>query len=53
MPKWIDNVSAFSDALGPQFAPLVLGLSDVPWESDEHRDGFIQLMTTGGANGEA
>lgn len=52
MPKWIESVSAFSDALGPQFAPLIFDLADVPWDSTEHRDGFIQLMT-GAPNGEA
>ena len=53
MPKWIDNVGAFSEALGPQWAPLILGLSDVPWESPQHRDEFIQLLTGGEGDGQA
>lgn len=51
MPKWIENVGAFTEALGPQMAPLVLGLSDVPWESPEHRDEFIRLLTGGDVDG--
>jgi hypothetical protein len=52
MPKWIENVSAFTEALPIEYAPLILGLSDVPWESPQRRDDFIKLMT-GDVRGEA
>lgn len=48
MPKFIDNVSAFSEALPVALAPMIVGLADVPWESDQSRDEFITLFTGGG-----
>lgn len=45
MPQWIENVSALAEALPIEHAPLILGLSDVPWENAARRDEFIQLLT--------
>ncbi len=47
MPKFIDNVSAFTEALGPSKATFILPLAAIPWGSAEHRDTFIQLLTGG------
>jgi hypothetical protein len=38
-------VGAFTDALGVENAPVVLGLAAAPWESDEQRDQFIRFLT--------
>lgn len=51
MPKWIDNVSAFTEVLGPAKAPLILPLASVSWGSTESRDEFIRLLTGGVSEG--
>ncbi len=52
MPRFIENVAAFAEALGPEKATLVLPLATVSWGSSKHRDTFIQLLTGGVGQGE-
>lgn len=39
------NLAAFTDALGVENAPTVWYLSQVPWQSDEDRNEFIEALT--------
>jgi hypothetical protein len=42
---FIDNLDAFTEALGVENAPSVVYLSMVGWPSTEERDSFIRLLT--------
>jgi hypothetical protein len=44
MNRFVENASAFTDALGVRQAPLVVWLSMVPWEGED-RDSFIRSLT--------
>lgn len=44
MNRFVENASAFTEALGVRQAPLIVWLSMVPWEPDD-RDSFIRSMT--------
>ncbi len=41
MPSFLDDLSAFTEALGPQSAAIVLPLSLVDWPDAAARDEFI------------
>jgi len=41
----MQDVAAFADALGYDEPAIVLTLAQVPWQSDEDRDGFIDFLT--------
>lgn len=42
---FLDNLAAFTDALGVENAPSVVYFSIVPWPSDVERDDFIKALT--------
>ena len=42
---FIQNLGAFTEALGLENAPTVVYLSLVPWPSVEERDDFIRALT--------
>ncbi len=44
MPSFRSDVIAFTEAFGPQMAPLILTMAQVPWPSSAVRDQFIQAM---------
>lgn len=50
MPSFKADVIAFTEAFGPEMAPLVLTMAQVPWPSSGVRDQFIAAM--GGRLGE-
>ena len=45
MTQFMDDVSAFVDALGMDEPGLILSLALVPWEDQEDRDQFISHLT--------
>lgn len=45
MNQFVKDVTAFVDALGYDYPGVVLSLANIPWESDEDRDRFIQHIT--------
>lgn len=50
MPSFYEDLSAFTEALGPENAPVVLPLAQVHWPTAEARDEFIGALL-GGTNG--
>ena len=42
---FIENLAAFTDALGVENAPSVVYLSMAPWPDDATRDEFIAALT--------
>lgn len=42
---FINNLDAFTQALGVQAAPTIFALSQVNWPSDEERNKFIYNLT--------
>lgn len=42
---FIDNLAAFSDALGIENAPTIVYLSMVPWPDTDTRDDFILKLS--------
>lgn len=49
MASLVNNLDAFTRALGVENAPAVVWLSMHPWDSDEDRDRFIATLTKGNA----
>jgi hypothetical protein len=49
--SFVDDLAAFTDALGVENAPIIFDLAQVPWPSDENRDEFIQALTGKVTNG--
>jgi hypothetical protein len=47
---YIENVTAFTEALGLEWAPAVLSLAIIPWRSPSDRDEFIEGLV--GSSGE-
>jgi hypothetical protein len=45
MGMLIDNLAAFTEALGVENAPTVVHLSFVPWPDTDTRDAFIKDLT--------
>lgn len=41
MPAFMDDVIAFTEALGAHNAAIILPLAAQPWESEVDRDDFI------------
>lgn len=41
----MQNLGAFTEALGIENAPTVVYLSLVPWPSEQERDDFIRILT--------
>lgn len=41
----MQNLGAFTDALGVENAPTIVYLSMVPWPTDDDRDEFIEILT--------
>jgi hypothetical protein len=50
LPRFIEDVTAFTEALGPENAAIVLPLALVHWPSEAERNEFIGALT-GGARG--
>lgn len=44
MPRFVEDLAAFTEAFGPENAALVLPLSTVRWPNAEARDEFIAAM---------
>lgn len=44
MPRFIEDVSAFAEGLGPNRPHDVLYLATAPWPDGETRDSFIAGM---------
>jgi hypothetical protein len=42
---FVDNITAFVDALGMDEPGIVISLANVPWQSDEDRNAFIDHLT--------
>lgn len=42
---FIDNLAAFTEALGVENAPTIFHLSMVPWPDTETRDQFIRELS--------
>jgi hypothetical protein len=42
---FIDNLAAFTDALGVENAPSVIHLAMVPWPDTDTRNNFILKLT--------
>ena len=45
MNDFVANVSAFVESLGMDEPGVVLSLANIPWESNEDRDQFIEFLT--------
>lgn len=45
MNQFVKDVTAFVDALGYEYPGIVLSLANIPWESDQDRDEFINYLT--------
>ena len=45
MPRFEDNIAAAVDALGVQPVGIIWGIAQTPWESDQERDQFLDLIT--------
>jgi hypothetical protein len=43
--QFVKNVTAFVDALGYEEPAVILTLSQVPWDSDDDRNDFINFLT--------
>jgi len=43
--QFVKDVTAFVDALGYDYPGIVLSLAQIPWESDQDRDQFIDHLT--------
>jgi hypothetical protein len=41
MPSFTEDLVAFTEALGPENAPIVLPLAQVHWPDAQSRDDFI------------
>jgi hypothetical protein len=42
--QFVKDITAFVDALGYDEPAIILSLAQVPWESDDDRDGFIDYL---------
>ena len=42
---WVDDLAAFTDALGLENAPTTVHLALVPWPTPDVRDEFILKLT--------
>lgn len=45
MPRFVENVAAAYDALGPDKVGLIWGIGITNWDTDEQRDQFLALIT--------
>lgn len=45
MNQFVNDVTAFADALGYDYPAIVISLANIPWESDQDRDDFIKHLT--------
>jgi hypothetical protein len=41
----VRDIAAFTDALGVENAPMIMGFALVPWPSDDERNEFIRELT--------
>lgn len=41
----VENLDAFTRALGVENAPTIITLSQIPWEGRDQRDAFIRDLT--------
>lgn len=48
MPSFIEDVSAIVDRIGVRYPGVVLGLSQIQWESAEDRDAFLDALVSDG-----
>jgi len=43
--NFVNNISAFVDALGMDEPGIIISLANVPWQTSEDRDEFINHIT--------
>jgi len=43
--RFVDDLAAFTDALGVENAPMILTFATTSWASDQERDDFIFDLT--------
>lgn len=48
--SFVNNIAAAVDAIGVEAAGVVYGIAMTPWESDQERDEFLNLVS-GRGNG--
>lgn len=53
MPQFIDDLEAVVNAIGVDKPGIAFDLAEIPWESAEQRDSFLQQLTAsmGAQNG--
>lgn len=44
MNQFMKDISAFADALGYDHPAVVIQLAEVPWQSEDDRDTFINFL---------
>lgn len=45
MPQFIDDLEAVVNAIGVDKPGIAFDLAEIPWDSVEQRDGFLQQLT--------
>jgi hypothetical protein len=45
MPQFIDDLEAVVNAIGVDKPGIAFDLAEIPWDSAEQRDGFLQQLT--------
>ena len=50
LPRFAGDVAAFSEALGPENAAIVLPLAQVDWPDGDSRDEFIAALLGAGVD---
>lgn len=45
MPSFYEDLGAAVEALGVQPVGIVMGIAHTRWDSAEHRDEFLKLLT--------
>ena len=50
MPRFAEDVAAFSEALGPENAAIVLPLAQVDWPDGDSRDELIAALLGAGVD---
>lgn len=42
----VDNISAFTNVIGPKFPDVVFGFASIDWKSEEDRNQFISELVS-------
>lgn len=46
MPRFVDNLDAVVNFIGVDNVGVVWGLANIPWQSADDRDQFLNAITT-------